>query len=312
MATTDITAEFDFSIPAPERELVITRTITAPPELVWRAFTEERHVGQWWGPDGFRTTIHDMDVRPGGYWRFIMHGPDGTDWPNWIRFIELDKPHRLRYAHGGHSEQEDFHALITIEKADVGSLVILRLRCRTVAILEEKLAIGAKVGGEQHLARLEQYLVSGSAPEPSVRHDTLVLERDYAASPERVFAAWADPEARKRWSVPDGTGLEFIHTDFRTGGTDVFRCGAIGNLEWHGDAQYMEIVPDRRVISAERMSLHGVRASVNLLTAEFKPKEAGTHLLVTIQIAALDGSDMLEGFRDGWREILGKLAHEVE
>ena len=66
------------------REMVITRTVDAPRALVWQAWTQPQHIAAWWGPDGFRTTIHAMNVTVGGVWRFMMHGPDGTDYPNRI------------------------------------------------------------------------------------------------------------------------------------------------------------------------------------------------------------------------------------
>ena len=72
-----------------QRELVITRIFDAPRELVWRAWTDPKHVAQWWGPNGFTNTIHEMDVRPGGVWRFVMHGPDGVDYANKIVFGEI-------------------------------------------------------------------------------------------------------------------------------------------------------------------------------------------------------------------------------
>ncbi len=65
-----------------DREIVLTRRIKAPRELVWEAYTKPEHVMQWYGPNGFTLTIHEMDVRVGGVWRFMMHGPDGTDYPN--------------------------------------------------------------------------------------------------------------------------------------------------------------------------------------------------------------------------------------
>src|SRR4051794_34340238 len=65
-----------------DREIVATRIFEAPRELVFTMWTDREHVAKWWGPRGFTNTIHEMDVRPGGTWRFVMHGPDGTDYPN--------------------------------------------------------------------------------------------------------------------------------------------------------------------------------------------------------------------------------------
>ena len=79
-----------------DREIVSARVFDAPRELVWKAWVDPKHVAQWWGPKGFTNTIHEMDVRPGGVWRFAMHGPDGTDYKNEIVFIEVVRPERDR------------------------------------------------------------------------------------------------------------------------------------------------------------------------------------------------------------------------
>src|ERR1700678_444638 len=84
-----------------DREIVISRVFDAPRELVWQAMTDPLHVIHWWGPRGFTTTIEEMNVRPGGVWKQVMHGPDGTDYPNKSIFTEVVKPERLVYAHGG-------------------------------------------------------------------------------------------------------------------------------------------------------------------------------------------------------------------
>ena len=82
-----------------DREIVATRIFDAPRELVFQMWTDPKHIGNWWGPKGFTTTIHEMDVRPGGVWRFIMHGPDGRDYQNKIVYLETAKPERLVYDH---------------------------------------------------------------------------------------------------------------------------------------------------------------------------------------------------------------------
>jgi len=80
------------SSPTADREIGTTRIFDAPRELVFRMWTDPEHVGNWWGPTGFKTTTQLIDVRPGGQWRFIMHGPDGTDYPNKIVFVEIVEP----------------------------------------------------------------------------------------------------------------------------------------------------------------------------------------------------------------------------
>ena len=67
---------------AAANEIVFSRLFAAPRAMVWGALADPWQVGQWWGPKGFTTTILEMDLRPGGKWRLVMHGPDGTNYPN--------------------------------------------------------------------------------------------------------------------------------------------------------------------------------------------------------------------------------------
>lgn len=82
-----------------DRELAITRLFDAPVALVWEAWTHPEHIAQWWGPNGFTNTIHQMDLRPGGEWDLTMHGPDGTDYKNKSIFKEIVPNKRLVYEH---------------------------------------------------------------------------------------------------------------------------------------------------------------------------------------------------------------------
>src|SRR5688500_7232647 len=81
------------------REIVARRTFDAPRELVFDMWTSREHVANWWGPRGFTLTTHEMDVRPGGVWRFVMHGPDGRDYINRIVYGDVVRPELLTYSH---------------------------------------------------------------------------------------------------------------------------------------------------------------------------------------------------------------------
>jgi uncharacterized protein YndB with AHSA1/START domain len=84
---------------AADRTVVTTRLIDAPRELVFRIYAEPQRLAQCWGPKGFTNTFHEYDFRPGGHWRFIMHGPDGTDYPNHSIFDEIVQPERIVFRH---------------------------------------------------------------------------------------------------------------------------------------------------------------------------------------------------------------------
>src|SRR5260370_13045963 len=83
-----------------DREIVISRVIGAPRELVFEAFTRVRHLSQWWGPEGFTTKTRSFEFRVGGEWNFVLHGPDGTDYPEWISWTEIVPPERIALLHG--------------------------------------------------------------------------------------------------------------------------------------------------------------------------------------------------------------------
>ena len=97
-----------------DREIVISRVISAPRELVFEAFTEVRHLSRWWGPDGFTTTTRSFEFRVGGEWDFVMHGPDGMDYQEWISWTEIVPPERIALLHGeSRGDPNAFEAVLT-------------------------------------------------------------------------------------------------------------------------------------------------------------------------------------------------------
>lgn len=101
---------------AVDRQIVISRLFQAPPERVFQAWIERDQVKRWWGPKGFTVTIDEMDVRPGGSWRFTMHGPDGVDYPNLIVYEEITAPQRLVYTHSSPgTDDPGFRTTVTLD-----------------------------------------------------------------------------------------------------------------------------------------------------------------------------------------------------
>ncbi len=99
---------------AVDREIVISRVINAPRELVFEAFTEVRHLSQWWGPEGFTTTTRAFEFRVDGAWDFVMHGPDGTDYQEWISWTEIAPPERIALLHGeSRNDPNSFESVLT-------------------------------------------------------------------------------------------------------------------------------------------------------------------------------------------------------
>lgn len=145
-----------------EREIIVSRVLDATRQRVWRALTDPEQLKQWWGPKGFSNTIHEADIRSGGKLVFTMHGPDGTDYPNEMRYMEMVEPERIRIAHGGYAPAKlrPFEQELTLE--DVGGG---RTRFTLKNILEspEELRkqvenVGAVEGGKQTVEKLAEFL----------------------------------------------------------------------------------------------------------------------------------------------------------
>lgn len=145
-----------------DRTIVTSRLISAPRERVWQAWTDPAQVALWWGPNGFTNTITHMTVEPGGRWEFIMHGPDGTDYPNLVVFQEVVEPERLVYVHGESDDSPDrFHNTITFEEQEGKTFVTMHAEFPTVEAIKQAVEqYGAIEGGRQTLGRLEEFIAS--------------------------------------------------------------------------------------------------------------------------------------------------------
>jgi uncharacterized protein YndB with AHSA1/START domain len=82
-----------------DREISISRTLNAPIDLVWEAWTTPEHLAQWWGPNGFTNTISEMNMTPDGEWHMVMHGPDGKDYKNMSIFKEIIPQKKIVFDH---------------------------------------------------------------------------------------------------------------------------------------------------------------------------------------------------------------------
>ena len=145
---------------APDREIVVSRVIDAPRELVFTAFTEVRHLSRWWGPEGFTTTTRAFEFRVGGEWDFVMHGPDGTEYQEWISWTEIVPPERIALVHGEFRDDPNaFESVLTFTPDGAAT----RLEMRTVFPSKEMRdevveKYGAIEGGEQTLGKLDAYV----------------------------------------------------------------------------------------------------------------------------------------------------------
>jgi uncharacterized protein YndB with AHSA1/START domain len=147
-----------------ERELVITRIFDAPRELVFKAWTDPKHVAQWWGPKGFTNPVCEMDVRPGGALRIVMRAPDGAEHPTKGVFREVVEPERLVFTNVAVDAQGNhlLEGLTTVTFAEQGGKTKLTVRTSAAGLVAEaaQMLAGMEEGWTQSQDRLEAYLVT--------------------------------------------------------------------------------------------------------------------------------------------------------
>lgn len=245
-------------VAASDREIVISRVLDAPRELAFAAWTDPQHVTHWWGPRGFTTTTSEMDVRPGGVWRFVMHGPDGVDYQNKIVYLEVVRPERLVYRHSGEGETADvkFQSTVTFDEQGGKTRLTLRLLFETAeerdAVVEKR---GAIEGGKQTLERFAEHLADTAARE-------IVSSRVFDAPRELVFQAFRDPDRLARWWGPKGFTNTIHEFDPRPGGAwRLTMHGPDGN-DHLNESVFVEVAEPERVVFEHREPVHRFRMTL--------------------------------------------------
>lgn len=238
------------AIPA-DRAIVTTRLIDAPRELVWKAWTDPAHLTHWWGPRGFSTTTSEFDMREGGVWRFVMHGPDGTDYKNKIVYKDVREFERLAYRHTGEDETAGivFDSEVTFTAKDGKTEVTL---CAVFATAEERNFVaekfGAVEGGEQTLTRLGEYVLGMAGDGTRPTGQPFVITRVLAAPRELIWDAWTKAEHLMHWWGPKGCKVEIKALDVRPGGRFHYVMRYSTGAAMWGRFTYDEIAPPARLV----------------------------------------------------------------
>ena len=141
-----------------DRRFVHSRLIDATPAQVFAAFSQPERLARWWGPEGFSSTFEVFEFRPGGSWKFVMHGPDGASYPNENVFRSVDPPDRVEVEH----MSEDHHFLLSITFVRDGGRTRVGWQ-QTFDTAEHRLAIAQWVepANEQNLERLAREVARG-------------------------------------------------------------------------------------------------------------------------------------------------------
>lgn len=292
-------------------EVVQVREFRASLELIWKAWTDPNQIAHWWGPNGFTTTTHEMDVRPGGIWRFVMHGW-GQDYPNKIEYDEVVPCKLLAYRHGDFEKE---HFKVTVRFEDLGASV--RVTLRSVFPSEEAVENVVKnhnalEGGKQTLGRLDEYLVrmhAATLPPGMQGERELVLSREFKAPRKLVFETWAKPEHIARWFGPHPYFIKVLSMDFRTGGRYRFMmCDPDGKDLHSFGGEYREIVAPERIVMTDSFEAPG--SPVMVWTVIFAEAGGKTKLTVHVMFESVSVRD--EYMRMGMKEGLTQCLDQIE
>ncbi|EON14340.1 SRPBCC family protein [Pandoraea sp. SD6-2] len=299
---------------AQPRPLTVGRTYATTRETVFRAWTTTEAVKRWFCPAGYTVPEARIDAQVGGAFELMMQSPEGD--AHWIRgrFVEIDAPGRLVID----MEVTDakgvalFGALTTASFTDVaqGTRLDVEQRYTVHDPAYAWMPEGASAGWAQTLDKLGREVMRevGAPAQRSVVHATFRIERQYPASPARVFRALTDREAKDRWFArSDGLTVLERSMDARPGGRERVSGRWAGGMVSTFDATYFDVVPDTRLVYAYEMHLDTRKISVSLATVDLRAHDGGTLLVMTEQGAFLDGYDDAGSRERGTRLLLDAL-----
>jgi uncharacterized protein YndB with AHSA1/START domain len=305
-----------------DREIVVRRTFDAPRELVYGTFTDPERVSRWWGPEGFTTATLAMDVRPGGEWRSVMWGPDGTRYPNRLRYTAVEAPARLSWVH---DEDEDgspsFEVEVTFDVVEGGRTEVTLRQTHPTAEARERVVRehGAVEGGNQTLARLASEVEEGGVVRGrstiSTPSDTEVrVERLFDAPRRLLWAAWTDPAHLPHWMVgPDGWTMTVCEIDLRPGGAWHFVWRREDGSEMEMSGEYREVEAPERLVNTERWGGDWPE-TVNTLVLTEESAGGPTRLAVTTAYPTREARDAAlgTGMTGGMDLSFGRLDAHLE
>jgi uncharacterized protein YndB with AHSA1/START domain len=229
-------------------DLQIIRVFDAPLDAVWDAWTDPDQVAQWWGPRGFSITTHSRDLRTGGHWNYTMHGPDGADYQNTTKYLEVEKHSKLIYDHGGTADSAPlFRVTVLFSESHGKTMMNMTMSLPNPEAAEKTRNFIKRAGGDATWDRLAEYLEKESSGK-----ETFVINRTFDAPIELMFEMWTDPKHFSQWIAPTGSQMEFIRSDIRPGGSTFFFMTSDAGKKMYGRAEYLEISKPDRIVYAQQ------------------------------------------------------------
>lgn len=219
-------------------EIQLTRVYDAPVKVVWDAWVDPKKAAHWWGPRGFTITTHSKDLKVGGHWDYTMHGPDGTDFPNFTTYLEVEKYKKLVYDHGGNKDRSPmFRVTVLFNEVNGKTKMDMTMALPTPEAAENTRKFIKKAGGDSTWDRFAEYLEHETKGK-----DKFVINRSFDAPLDVMFEMWTNPKHFSKWLPPTGAEMEFIKADIKPGSSVMYVMTFAGNpLKMYGKVNYLEI-----------------------------------------------------------------------
>jgi len=283
----------------PNRELVLTRVFDAPRSLVFKAWVDPQHLGQWWGPHGFTNVVRTWEVRPGGGIHLEMHGPDGAVYPMGGTFQEVEEPKRLVMLCGALDSEGKalFEVRNTATFEDLGDKTLLKLRAQVVSETAgaDMYLRGMSAGWSQSLDRLDDEVSPGRS----------IMEIRLLSAPrELVWRAMTEPQHVVNWWGPVGFTTTVEEMDVRAGGVWKHVMRGPDGVNYPNFCVFQEVTaPERLVFSngghkeggpgvnfIATWSFYAIDEETTLLIARMVFPSAGDRDFVAKEFGAVEGA----------------------
>lgn len=303
---------------AKESEYTITRVYDAPVKLVWEAWNDPKQAAKWWGPRGFTITTHSKDLRAGGTWKYTMHGPDGTDWPNITLYHEVVPMKKLVYDHGGNENQPPlFRVTATFEEVLGKTVLVMTMDFGSAEKAASMKKFIKQAGGNSTWDRLGEYLGDQEG-----KHK-FIINRAFETTPATMFKMWTTPDHFSKWLPPTGFTMPIKNADVRVGGSINYSM-TNGEFTMHGRITYREITPAKIVYVMEFLDEKGNITRhpalkvfpASLVNTVLITEESSTVTRITVETVAGPGStkeevqafiDLRSSMTEGWTGSFDKL-----
>jgi uncharacterized protein YndB with AHSA1/START domain len=300
------------------RTLGTTRIFNAPIETVWKVWSEVDHLNSWWGPRGFTQTTHKHEFKPNGSWSFIMHGPNGVDYPNEMVYGKIDY---LKSIEIHHTTQPKFTVTATFKAVDANRTQVVFANILDDQKVCDSVKDFAIVANQEHQMKFEAEVGKLTG---AIVPNEFVLSREFKTDVNTMWKMWTEPSEMSRWYGPKEIKTGHSEMNFYRGGNYHFSMIAEDGLESWGKIYYVDILKNTRLIYVTTFS-----NSKGEITRHPMAPLIPAELLTTINFIELDNNrtkvetrwypinalpeeikmfnDFHESFKMGWTGSLDRL-----